>query len=103
MLCHIDNLDFEALPHHKFLDFARRYYNVNGALSQHTTLGHLIKKKLLSLLPHLQRSMTIEEMSSESGILGKQLIAVLLEDRVKNQAELGPEASIKMETQGRQG
>ena len=51
----------------------------------------------------IQRSMTIEEISSENGTLGKQLIAVLLEDRVMNQATAaaaaasGPEANIKME------
>jgi hypothetical protein len=100
---HIDELDFEALPHQKFLGFARSYYHSSGVDAQRSSLGLLIKKKLFTLLPYLQRSMTIEEISSENGTLGKQLIAVLLEDRVMNQATAaaaaasGPEANIKME------
>lgn len=84
----INALQFNALPHHVFLVFARSYYALGGVDAQHTTLGHLIKKKLFSLLPHLQKSMTIEDMSTETGILGKQLIAVLLEDRFKGQQML---------------
>jgi len=101
LLDHIDALNFEALPHQKFLGFARSYYASGGVDAQHTTLGHLIKKKLSSLLPYLQKSMTIEEMSSESGILGKQLIAVLLERMAKIQAAPGSDARVKIENQGR--
>jgi hypothetical protein len=38
--------------------------------------------------------MTAEKISSEEGVLGKQLIAVLFEDRAQNQVALG---SIKRE------
>jgi hypothetical protein len=114
VLDHINALNFEALPHQKFLGFARSYYSVNGVESQHTSMGRLIKKKLSSLLPYLQKSMTIEEMSSEGGILGKQLVTVLLEDRLKGQqmaallndrfrdhAASGSGARVKMEHQER--
>jgi hypothetical protein len=33
--------------------------------------------------------MTAEKISSEEGVLGKQLIAVLFEDRVQHQITLG--------------
>lgn len=82
VLDQIDNLQFRALPHVVFLGFARSYY-IGGADTQHTSLGELIKKKLFSLLPYLQQSMSVGELSSEDGILGKQLMTVLLEDRAK--------------------
>jgi hypothetical protein len=101
VLGHIDALNFEALPHQKFLGFARSYYSVNGVGRQNSSMGCLIKKKLSSLLPYLQKSMTIEEMSTETGILGKQLIAVLLERVAKVQAASSSDAKVKMENRGR--
>lgn len=102
VLWHIGDLDFQALPRQKFLWFARTYYRA-GADTQHTSLGKLIKKKVASLLPYLQQSMTVEELSSEGGILGKQLIAVLLEDRAKaaeveSESDEGPSIKHEFET-----
>jgi hypothetical protein len=91
---HIDLLNFEAMAVNVFLGFARTYYNGGGADTQHSSLGCFIKKKLVLLLPRLQQFMTAEKISSEEGVLGKQLIAVLFEDRAQNQVALG---SIKRE------
>jgi hypothetical protein len=94
VLGRIDNLNFEALTLNIFLGFARSYYNGDGADTQNSSLGRLIKKKLSLSLPRLQKTMTAEKISSEGGVLGKQLIAVLFEDRAQSQVALG---SVKRE------
>ena len=69
-----------------FLAFARRFYDNFGNVYvkvQDTGLGRMIKRRLAYFLPRLQESMTVDEISSEAGILGKQLITVLLEDRIE--------------------
>jgi hypothetical protein len=68
-----------------FLALARRYYDRNHDSTRNTSLRHLIKIKLAGVLPRLQQTMTIKDISSQSGILGMQLIEVLLEDRANNQ------------------
>jgi hypothetical protein len=84
-----------------FLAFASRYYKETGCYPQGTsTLGCLIKVKLAEFLPRLQQTMTIKDISSQGGILGTQLIEVLLEDRVKSQAAPGSGARVKVENQG---
>jgi hypothetical protein len=66
-----------------FLAFARHYYDdCSYGSRQNTDLGCLIKVKLAEFLPRLQQTMTIKDISAEGGILGTQLIEVLLEDRL---------------------
>jgi len=89
VLGRIDDMDYDALPLDLFMRFARSYYGRHGAESHLTSLGCLIKRKLSYLLPRLEQSMTVDEISSEGGLLGKQLMAVLLEDRAKVRANNG--------------
>jgi hypothetical protein len=90
----------DALSPTVFLTFARRYYNETGRYpKESSTLGCLIKVKLAEFLPRLQQTMTIKEISSQGGILGTQLIEVLLEDRAKNQVAPGSGARTKVENQ----
>jgi len=89
LVSHIDDANFEAIGVNIFRRFARTYYNGDGVDTQNSSLGRLVKKKLSLLLPRLQQSMTAEKISSEEGVLGKQLIAVLFEDRVQHQITLG--------------
>jgi len=82
LISHIENSTAVTLE--IFLAFARRFYarftDVYKTVER-TSLGQMIKRKLAYFLPLLQESMTVDEISSEVGVLGKQLIAVLLEDR----------------------
>jgi hypothetical protein len=64
-----------------FLAFARRYYKRNDK-DQNKSLERLIKVKLADFLPRLQQTMSVKAISTEGGVLGRQLIEVLLEDRV---------------------
>lgn len=64
----IDDLEDEDFPLDVFLDFARAYYDSSGESAQDTSLGQSIKAKLADLLPRLEQSMTIEDISSEGGI-----------------------------------
>jgi hypothetical protein len=89
VLSHIDAVNFEAMAVNAFLGFARSYYNGDGVDTQNSGLGRLIKTKLSLLLPRLQQSMTADKISSEEGVLGKQLIAVLFEDRAQHHVTLG--------------
>jgi hypothetical protein len=90
----------DALSPTVFLTFARRYYNETGRYpKESSTLGCLIKVKLAEFLPRLQQTMTIKVISSQGGILGTQLIEVLLENRAKNQVAPGSGARTKVENQ----
>jgi hypothetical protein len=72
----------DALNPATFLAFARHYYdNWNPRVSENTSLRSLIKIKLAESLPRLQQTVVVKDISSEGGILGMQLIEVLLEDR----------------------
>jgi hypothetical protein len=79
VLHHIDT--FEELPLAIFLAFARSYYKMYGADAQDTSLSELIKRKLAAFLQHMIDTKTKEEIKNEGGILGQQLIEVLLEER----------------------
>jgi hypothetical protein len=87
VLSRIDSVNFVALNHDIFLTFARRYYSETGPGTQGVSLGHLIKKKLSSLMPHLEQSRTISQVGylggGFEGGLGRQMLEVLLEDRAK--------------------
>jgi hypothetical protein len=72
ILLHIDA--FEELTLDVFLAFACGYYKAYGAEAQDTSLGDLIK--------------------NEDGILGRQLIEVLLEERAAGKAQLKQEAPV---------
>lgn len=89
MLSHIEVVNFEAMALDVVLGFARSYYNGDGADTQNSSLGRLIKTKLSLSLPRVQQSMTAAKISSEEGVMGKQLIAVLFEDRAQHQVTLG--------------
>ena len=60
-------------------------------------MGRMIKRKLAYFLPLLQESMTVDEISSEVGVLGKQLIAVLLEDRARTTMREKSESKVLIE------
>jgi hypothetical protein len=79
VLIHIDS--FEELTLAVFLSFARSYYSASGVDAQHTSLGDLIKKKLAAFMQPWVDTKTISEITEEGGVLGQQLIEVLLEDR----------------------
>jgi hypothetical protein len=79
ILHHIDT--FEDFPLAVFLQFARSYYDANGAESQYTSLGELTKKKLAAFLQPWVNTKTVDEITNEGGILGRQLIEELLEER----------------------
>jgi hypothetical protein len=85
ILHHIDA--FEDPPLAIFLAFARSYYKKYGADAQDTGLGELIKKKLAAFLQHMIDTKTKEEIKNEGGILGQQLIEVLLEERSSRTAQ----------------
>lgn len=89
VLSHIEVVNFEAMALDVVLGFARSYYNGDGADTQNSSLGRLIKTKLSLSLPRVQQSMTAAKISSEEGVMGKQLIAVLFEDRAQHQVTLG--------------
>jgi hypothetical protein len=85
ILHHIDT--FEDFQLAVFLAFARSYYDANGAESQYTSLGQLIKKKLAEFLQPWVNTKTVDEITNEGGILGRQLIEVLLEERSSRDAQ----------------
>jgi hypothetical protein len=85
ILHHIDT--FEDLQVAGFLAFARSYYDANGAESQYTSLGELIEKKLAAFLQPWVDTKTVDEITNEGGILGRQLIEVLLEERSSREKE----------------
>jgi hypothetical protein len=89
VLSHIEVVNFEAMALDVVLGFARSYYNGDGADTQNSSLGRLIKTKLSLSLPRVQQSMIAAKISSEEGVMGKQLIAVLFEDRAQHQVTLG--------------
>lgn len=98
ILRHIDT--FEELSLAIFLAFARNYYNANGAEAQNTSLGYLIKKKLAAFLQHMVDLKTVDVIKNENGILGRQLIEVLLEERAERatgQKRDSSDAPIKIE------
>jgi len=80
-----------------FLAFARRYYNGSGDDLQHTSIGFAIKMCLNGFLPRLQQIMTNDQISSEGGILGKQLMVVLLEGRDKKVSTSGSGTEVQGE------
>jgi hypothetical protein len=82
---HIDT--FEGLTLAIFLAFARGYYSANGAEAQNTSLGELIKKKLAEFLQRMVDLKTVDEIKNEDGVLGRQLIEVLLEERAAGKAQ----------------
>jgi hypothetical protein len=83
VLGRIDNMDYDAVPLDVFMEFACSYYDDRSEESCLTPLGRLIKRKLSYLLPRLEQTITVDQLSREGGMLGMQLIAVLLEDRAK--------------------
>lgn len=87
VLDRLENLRFEALLRDVFFSFARRCYDEG---TRHNSLQQLIKKKMSHLLPHLEQSMTVEQLCSVGGNLGAELMAVLLEDRAKMREIPGP-------------
>jgi hypothetical protein len=98
VLNHIDT--FEGLTLAIFLAFARGYYRANGAEAQNTSLGDLIKRKLAEFLQHMVDLKTVDEIKNEDGVLGRQLIEVLLEERAPGMAQekrTWPDAPIKIE------
>jgi hypothetical protein len=96
VLDRLENLRFEALRKEIFFRFARRCYDEG---TRHNSLQQLIKKKLSHLLPHLEQSMTAEQLSSVGGELGTELMVVLLEDRAKMRETPGP----KIKTEVKRG
>lgn len=94
---HIDR--FTALPLKVFLAVMRKYYTHYHEDVQNRMLALLIKRKLAEYLPQLQQTMTNEEISSESGILGKQLMMVLLEDRDKKDGASSSKTESKTKTE----
>jgi hypothetical protein len=98
VLNHIDT--FEGLTLAIFLAFARGYYKANGAEAQNTSLGELIKKKLAEFLQCMVDLKTVDEIKNEDGVLGRQLIEVLLEERAAGKAQQKhtlPDVPIKIE------
>jgi len=98
VLNHIDT--FEGLTLAIFLAFARDYYSANGAEAQNTSLGDLNKKKLAEFLQRMVDLKTVDEIKNEDGVLGRQLIEVLLEERAAGKAQqkrTWPDAPIKIE------
>ena len=97
VLNHIDT--FDGLTLAIFLAFARSYYRTNGAEAQNTSLGELIKKKLAAFSQCMVDLKTVDEIKNEDGVLGRQLIEVLLEERAagKAQKQTWPDAPIKIE------
>lgn len=85
ILDHIKN--FRGLSLAIFLIFARSYYDAHGKEAQDTSLGHLIKQKLAEFLPRMVELKTVDEIKREGGILGQQLIEVLLDERAASQAK----------------
>lgn len=81
VISHIEHS--KALSPRVFFTFARRFYakSPDNSNIKASSIGCMIKRKLTYFMPYLEESMTIDELSSEGGILGKQLIEVLLEDR----------------------
>jgi hypothetical protein len=100
LISHIENSTAVTLE--IFLAFARRFYarftDVYKTVER-TSLGQMIKRKLAYFLPLLQESMTVDEISSEVGVLGKQLIAVLLEDRATKYEKSDPKAKIDVKAE----
>jgi hypothetical protein len=97
VLNHIET--FEGLTLAIFLAFARNYYKTNGAASQNTSLGDLIKRKLAAFLQCMVDLKTVDEIKNEDGVLGRQLIEVLLEERAAGKAQekrTWPDAPIKI-------
>ena len=78
VLRHIDT--FEGLTLAIFLAFARGYYGTKRA-EQNSSLGQLIKKKLAEFLQCMVDLKTVDEIKNENGVLSRQLIEVLLEER----------------------
>ena len=95
---HIDT--FDGLTLAVFLAFARSYYSTNGAQAQNTSLGELIKKKLAAFLQCMVDLKSVDEIKNEDGVLGRQLIEVLLEERAAGKAQqkhTWPDTPIKIE------
>lgn len=97
ILNHIDT--FDGLTLAIFLAFARIYYRNNGAEAQNTSLVELIKKELAAFLQCMIGLKTVDEIKNEDGVLGRQLIEVLLEERAagKAQKRTWPDVPIKIE------
>lgn len=97
ILDHIKN--FETLTLAIFLVFARGYYTAHGVEAQDTSLGHLIKQKLAEFLPRMVDLKTVDEIKREGGILGQQLIEVLLDERaaIKAREPNAKETAVKIE------
>ena len=98
VLNHIDT--FEGFTLAIFLAFARSYYRMNGVGAQNTSLGKPIKKKLAAFLQCMVDLKTIDEIKNEDGVLGRQLIEVLPEERAAGKAQqkrTWPDAPIKIE------
>lgn len=98
LISHIGNS--KELTLNIFMAFARRFYGkfTDIFVAVHDTgMGRMIKRKLAYFLPLLQESMTVDEISSEVGVLGKQLIAVLLEDRARTTMREKSESKVLIE------
>lgn len=97
ILNHIDT--FDGLTLAIFPAFARSFYRNNGAEAQNTSLDELIKKKLAAFLQYVVDLKTVDEIKNEDGVLGRQLIEVLLEERAagKVQKRTLPDVPIKIE------
>ena len=97
----LDCIDtFEGLTLAIFLAFARSYYRMNGVGAQNAGLGRLIKKKLAASLRCMVDLKAVDEIKTEDGVLGGQLIEVLLEERAIGKAQQKrpwPDAQIKIE------
>jgi hypothetical protein len=91
----IDDMDYDALPLDVFMEFARCYYADHGEDSHLTDIGELIKSKLSYLLPRLEQSMTVDQLSCEGGMLGMQLMTVLLEERARDRAMAQAKAIVR--------
>lgn len=98
ILHHIDT--FEDLSLAFFLAFARSYYSAHGDEAKDTSLGDLIKKKLGEFLPLMIELGAVDEIKNEGGILGRQLIEVLLDERAAvkaRQKRSSSDSAIKIE------
>jgi hypothetical protein len=97
----------KAITPKAFLAFARRFYDKYaedyGDRIHTTSMGRMIRRKLAFFLPRLQESMTIDEISSEGGVLGKQLMVALLEDRNKKDSTSGFKTKTEVKEDGASG
>jgi hypothetical protein len=86
----------EALTLEVFLPFARSCYELPW-MDPELGLWRLLKRKLAEFLPRIQQTVSVNEISSEGGMLGKQLFVVLLEYRAKGQGTLGSNEEFAIE------